>query len=60
MVVGLTGGGCRKTEANQTMDNAPMVQLMGGEDHVSKRLALTVHQVHTQVDGILAAAHFDV
>ena len=42
---GGTGGG-RKTEANQTMDNAPMVQLMGGEDHVSRRLMLTVHQVH--------------
>ena len=40
-------GGRRKTEANQTMDNAPMVQLMGGEDHVSERLARIVHQVHT-------------
>ena len=58
MVVGLTGG-CRKTEANQTMDNAPMVQLMGGEDHVSERLARIVHQVH-QVDGILAAVQLDV
>ena len=58
MVVGLTGG-CRKTEANQTMDNAPMVQLMGGEDHVSERLARIVHQVH-QVDGIPAAVQFDV
>ena len=43
---GGTGGG-RKTEANQTMDNAPMVQLMGGEDHVSERLArIQIHQVH--------------
>ena len=58
MVVALTGGP-RKTEANQTMDNAPMVQLMGGEDHVSRRLTLTVHQVH-QVDGILAAVQLDV
>ena len=58
MVVALTGGP-RKTEANQTMDNAPMVQLMGGEDHVSERLARIVHQVH-QVDGILAAVQLDV
>ena len=43
---GGTGGG-RKTEANQTMDNAPMVLLMGGEDQVSERLArIQIHQVH--------------